>query len=124
MDGVYIDGANGAATRFRWVKAPMSEEPTHLAQRIGRFLERQGLLERDPANGYLAVPAEDGGPRDQLRGHSITYRIAVDPQAGRKVFSLQTLPTGDPVLAMAMGSDSIDLLPFGVMLNRIEINRV
>ena len=31
-----------------------------------------------------------------LRGHSITYRIAVDPQAGRKVFNLQTLPASDP----------------------------
>ncbi len=31
-------------------------------------------------------------PMDQLRGHSITYRIAVGPQQGRKVFTLQTLP--------------------------------
>ena len=29
---------------------------------------------------------------DQLLGHSITYRVAVGPQAGRKVFALQTLP--------------------------------
>ena len=29
---------------------------------------------------------------DQLRGHSITYRIAVGPQQGRKVYTLQTLP--------------------------------
>ena len=29
---------------------------------------------------------------DQLRGHSITYHIAVGPQQGRKVFTLQTLP--------------------------------
>ena len=29
-------------------------------------------------------------------GHSITYRIAVGPQAGRKVFTLQTLPACDP----------------------------
>jgi hypothetical protein len=28
---------------------------------------------------------------NSLLGYSITYRIAVDPQAGRKVFSLQTL---------------------------------
>jgi hypothetical protein len=28
----------------------------------------------------------------QLQGHSITYRIAVGPQQGRKVFTLQTLP--------------------------------
>ena len=31
-----------------------------------------------------------------LRGSSISYRIAVGPQAGRKVFTLQTLPAGDP----------------------------
>ncbi len=57
MDGIYADGANGAS-RFRWVKAPTSEELTQLAhtiaQRIGRFLERQGLLERDAENSYLA----------------------------------------------------------------------
>jgi hypothetical protein len=32
---------------------------------------------------------------DQLLGHSITYRIAVGPQQGRKVFTLQTLPAWD-----------------------------
>lgn len=32
---------------------------------------------------------------DQLLGHSITYRIAVEPQQGRKVFTLQTLPARD-----------------------------
>ena len=31
-------------------------------------------------------------PMDQLRGHSITSHIAVAPQQGRKVFTLQTLP--------------------------------
>ena len=30
-----------------------------------------------------------------LVGHSITYRIAVGPHRGRKVFTLQTLPIGD-----------------------------
>ena len=33
---------------------------------------------------------------NQLLGHSITYRIAVGPQAGRKVFTLQTLPACEP----------------------------
>ena len=32
---------------------------------------------------------------DQLRGHSITYRIAVGLQQGCKVFTLQTLPERD-----------------------------
>jgi len=31
-----------------------------------------------------------------LLGHSIMYRIAIGPQAGRKVFTLQTLPVCDP----------------------------
>ena len=29
----------------------------------------------------------------QLQSHSITYRIAVCPQQGRKVFTLQTIPS-------------------------------
>ena len=60
------------------------------------LLERQGLLERDAENSYLAMDAVPGGSMDQLLGHSITYRIAVGPQAGRKVITLQTLPACDP----------------------------
>jgi len=60
------------------------------------LLEWQGLLERDAENSYLAMDAVPGGSMDQLLGHSITYRIAVGPQAGRKVFTLQTLPACEP----------------------------
>ncbi len=42
--------------------------------------------------------AVDEDPMAQLLGHAITYRIAVGPQAGRKVFTLQTLPTCDEPL--------------------------
>ncbi|MCU7850225.1 MAG: IS91 family transposase [Candidatus Thiodiazotropha sp. (ex Lucinoma kastoroae)] len=98
LDGVYVDSPNGAA-RFRWVKAPSSAELTQLAHtiayRVGRFLERQGLLERDAENSYLASDVVDDDPMHQLLGHSITYRIAVGPQAGCKVFTLQTLPACD-----------------------------
>jgi hypothetical protein len=98
LDGVYVDQPNGAA-RFRWVKSPSSAEITRLthtiAHRVGRFLERQGLLERDAENSYLASDAVDDDPMTPLLGHSITYRIAVGPQAGRKVFTLQTLPASD-----------------------------
>ncbi|MFT5577170.1 MAG: hypothetical protein ACI89D_002704, partial [Bermanella sp.] len=83
-----------------WVKAPTSAELTRLshtiAHRVGRFLERHGLLERDAENSFLAEDAVDENPMDQLLGHSITYRIAAGPQAGRKVFTLQTLPASDP----------------------------
>jgi hypothetical protein len=98
LDGVYIDNPQGTV-RFRWVKASTSQELTQLAHtiahRVGRFLERQGLLERDAENSYLASDAVDDDPMNQLLGHSITYRIAVGSQAGRKVFALQTLPACD-----------------------------
>ena len=58
-------------------------------------LERQGLLERDSGNIYLtpeAVVPSDEDPSSQLMENSITYRIAVGPQQGRKVLTLQTLP--------------------------------
>lgn len=99
LDGVYVDRPDGTIW-FCWVKAPTRQEITQLAHtiahRIGRFLERQGLLERDTENNYLASDAVDEDPMSLLLGHSITYRIAVGPQAGRKVFTLQTLPACDP----------------------------
>lgn len=95
LDGVYIECSDGALC-FPWVKAPTSAELTRLTQTlallIGRYLERQGLLERDVENSYLAGDVFEGGPLEQLLGSSITYRIAVGPQQGRKVFTLQTLP--------------------------------
>ena len=67
-----------------------------IARRVGRYLERQGLLERDAENSYLALDAVSEDPMAQLLGHSITYRIAMGSQAGRKVFTLQTLPACEP----------------------------
>ena len=90
LDGVYVDRLDGSA-RFRWVRSPTSQELTQLAQtiahRVSRFLERQGLLERDAddcmdaggratqgavaENSYLATDAVPGGSMDQLLGHSM-----------------------------------------------------
>ena len=101
LDGVYLDGEAGSPPRFRWVKAPTNEELIPLAHtiahRIARFLQRQGLLEQDSddcmdaggrathgavaENSYLAGDVVADDPMDQLRGYSITYRIAVGPQA-------------------------------------------
>ncbi len=63
-----------------------------IARRVGRKLERQGLLERDLENSYLSAEVVDDDPMAQLQGHSITFRIAVGPDTGRKVFTVQTLP--------------------------------
>lgn len=41
---------------------------------------------------YLALETAEEEPMHQLYGHSITYRIALGPHKGRKVFTLQSLP--------------------------------
>jgi len=99
LDGVYVDRFDGSA-QFRWVSSPTTQELTQpsqtIARRVERYLERQGLLERDAENSYLTMDAISEDSMNQLLGHSITYRIAVGSQAGRKVFALQTLPACDP----------------------------
>ena len=81
LDGVYVEQSHGSA-RFRWVKAPTSPELTQLthtiAHRVGRYLERQGLLERDVENSYLASDAVDDDPMTPLLGHSITLLSSED----------------------------------------------
>lgn len=62
-----------------------------IAEGLGQVLERRGLIERDIENAWLAADAEPG-PLDDLIGHSVTYRIAVGPRAGQKLFTLQTVP--------------------------------
>jgi hypothetical protein len=60
-------------------------------------------LKRDAENSYLAGDDLEAGPMEQLLGSSITYRIAVGPQQGRKVFTLQTLPASDEPFADGVG---------------------
>ena len=67
--GVYIDSRHGSNPRFRRVKGPTSDELnklTHtIAHRVGRYLERRGLLEGDADNTYLtqeAVVVSDEDP--------------------------------------------------------------
>jgi hypothetical protein len=84
-----------AAPVFHPVPAPESSELQQLvaqiAARIGHALEGRGLVERDLENAWLSADTE-AGPVDDLLGHSITYRIAVGPRAGQKLFALQTVP--------------------------------
>ena len=70
--------------RFVPVPAPCSGELQDLvqviAERIGRSLERSGLITRDMENCYLACDPSEGASIDTLLGHSITYRIASGPR--------------------------------------------
>jgi len=96
---LFLDGAyqtvGAAEPVFRPVAAPESSDlqmlVEQIAARIGGALERRGLVERDLENAWLAADTQ-AGPLDDLIGHSITYRIAVGPRAGQKLFTLQTVP--------------------------------
>ena len=82
---------------------------THtIANRVGRYLESRGLLECDAGNTYLtqaSMPASQEDPSGHLFGSSITYRIAVGPQQGRKVMTLQTLADcGDDPFTTRVGN--------------------
>ena len=87
LDGAYVERSHGSQ-RFCWVTAPSSAALTRLTQtlalRIGRYVDRQDWHTRD-AHYCMAriVPTI-------LAMQS--YRIALGPQQGRKVFTLQTVP--------------------------------
>ena len=112
QQGVYVERPDGSL-RCRWVKAPANGGLSHLtrflARGIGRYLERQGLLERNAddcmdaggratkeakaENSYLAGDGLPSGPLDQLLGSSIAYRIAV----GCRAWMNRNAPTEDAV---------------------------
>ena len=96
---IFIDGAyrsDGTAPPvFHPVPPPDTADLQALVQRIaerlGRMLEKRGLLERDAESAWLNGEPAEAGALDDLIGHSITYRIAVGPRAGQKVFTLQSI---------------------------------
>ena len=63
-----------------------------ISHRVAGYLEREGILERDEENSYLSIEDGDEDPMRQVLGCSVSYRIAIGPQQGRKVFTLQTIP--------------------------------
>jgi hypothetical protein len=96
IDGVYQEKHNGQL-RFHHINAVTTSELNTLvatiSQRVSGHLERQGLLVRDDESSYLMLDLQNDDAIHQLQGHSITYRIAVGPQQGRVVFTLQTIPS-------------------------------
>ena len=99
---LFLDGVYATETRPRFVPLPapaVTDLQTlieRISERVGRHLERRGLLVRDAENAYLEWDGEEASPLDDLAGHAITYRIAVGPNRGQKAFTLQTLPAREP----------------------------
>jgi hypothetical protein len=78
LDGVYVYRGD-RSPRFQRLKAPVKDELEDLvqliSQRVGRCLERQGLLEQDTESAWLeldptdeadATPIKRGGPLDSV----------------------------------------------------------
>jgi len=101
LDGVYAY-RDDRPPRFQRVKAPDKSELEDLAQlisqRVGRCLERLGLLEQDAEQAWLDLdPADDTDAMPHLLGSSVSYRVAVGPQQGQKAFMIRTIrPLGRP----------------------------
>ncbi|CAA0121136.1 Uncharacterised protein [Halioglobus japonicus] len=83
LDDVYVYRDN-RSPRFQRIKVPDISELEELVQliskRVGRCLERQGLLEQGAESSWLDLdPAEDTDAMPQILGSSVSYRIAVGP---------------------------------------------
>lgn len=92
---------------------------THLVKKAGftRTSAHTGavtLIQRFGSVRWLASEDLDEDPMSTVLGHSITYRIAVGPNAGRKVMTLQTLPADDPPFGQEAGKVSGFSLHAGV----------
>ena len=94
LDGVYAQDGSGRLG-FCHVPPPTAEQLHNLlhqiSDRVARFLERRGILERDEDNSYLTLDCLEEDPLRDIHSHSVTYRVAIGPQKGRKVFTLQTI---------------------------------
>ena len=100
LDGAYLVGTEPPVFRRN---APPGEAELQalvecLAERIGRALERQGVLVRDAESSFLELEPAADGPMADLLGHSITYRVAMAGAAGlhRPVGSARAAAAGTP----------------------------
>ena len=86
-------------SKFKRVKAPSHNDMEALvhtiSHRIAAYLEKRGLIQRDMDNTFLDLPLDEEDSLLPLQAASVNYRIAVGPNRGQKVFTLQTLPARD-----------------------------
>jgi hypothetical protein len=96
---------------FTFKKTPAKSEPQSIAAGLHpaaivqvATIGLQRPFNKDAENSYLAGDELEAGAMGQLLSSSITYRIAVGPQQGRKVFTLQTLPARDQAFDDGVGT--------------------
>lgn len=76
-----------------------------MATRIVKHLEKRGLIQKDEEDNYFLPGSENAF--DHIQASSITYRIAIGKNKGKKALSLQTVPSRElkqsPFLAKYSG---------------------
>lgn len=87
-----IDVLAAKGSSYAWWLRCLAAHLLIISQRVARFLERRGVLERDEDNSYLTLDGREEDPLQDIHSHSVTYRVAIGPQKGRKVFTLQIIP--------------------------------
>ena len=97
LEGVIIN--KHSEPKFERCKAPSHSDletvVNTISLRIAHYLEKAGLIQRDMDNTFLDLPMENENSLLHLQAASVSYRIAVGPDIGKKVFTLQTLPAKD-----------------------------
>jgi len=72
LDGVYETTPEDTRLRFQWAREPTLAQLTQLAhtiaRRVGRLLEREGLLERDTEQLDLGDAVDEDDPMSDLAG--------------------------------------------------------
>ena len=123
LEGVISENPWGGTT-FTRIKAPSHSDMVELVHtisyRIANYLEKVGLVERDIENSFLNLPIDDEDSLLQLQGASVSYRIAMGPQQGQKVFTLQTLPASNEGEYGQLANTSGFSLHAGVFANADE----
>jgi len=110
---LYLNGVYDTKGYFWPVKPPTGEDLDVIAHtiaiRVSRFLEKAGYLIRDAESQYLDLLQDEEDAMAAIVGGSITYRLALGPNAGRKALTLQTVPArteqkrGDDLVAKQAG---------------------
>jgi hypothetical protein len=58
-----------------------------ISEGLAKLLIRKGLLTQDEDSATLNLDPLDDNALQHLHGSSITYRVALGPQQGKKVFA-------------------------------------
>jgi ribosomal protein S27E len=127
LEGAISENPWGGTT-FTRIKAPSHHDMVVLvhtiSHRIANYLEKVGLVQRDMENSYLNLPVDDEDSLLQLQGASVSYRIAMGPQQGQKVFTLQTLPASTESEYGQLANTSGFSLHAGVFANADEPDKL